>query len=184
LKPGSDAIKAACITVLGSGYGPVAPGTWGSLAATVVFAAVWWIGIAVSTPEWATSVIVVLLGIAAASWISVLWGEWAVAYYRSKDPKPFVLDEFAGQWVALLWLPPVAMAGWWEFGWVVGGQFILFRVFDILKPPPARQVERWPAGWGILCDDLISGAYANVVGQLVWRLSPAAVWLGLSNASV
>jgi phosphatidylglycerophosphatase A len=115
--------------------------------------------------------------------VSVAWGEWAVEYFRDNDPKQFVLDEFAGQWVALLVLPASLTAETWAFVLVAGGQFVLFRIFDIIKPPPARQAERLPAGWGILTDDLFAGLYANLVGQLLWRATPLASWLGLHLAT-
>jgi phosphatidylglycerophosphatase A len=184
LKPaGSDSVKAACITVLGSGHGPIAPGSWGSLVATLIFAGIWWVAYALGARPWATDVVIAAVGILLASWLSVHWGDWAIERYGRSDPRQFVLDEFAGQWVALLWLPPPASAGLWAFGCVVGGQFVLFRILDVIKPPPARLVERWPAGWGILCDDLISGLYAALIGGLVWRLSPLADWLGLQAAA-
>ena len=90
-----------------------------------------------------------------------------------------MLDEFAGQWFALLALPVGLDAGLRAVACVVGGQFVLFRVLDIVKPPPAFGLQRLPAGWGILVDDLAAGAYANLVGQLLWRLTPLAAWLGV-----
>jgi phosphatidylglycerophosphatase A len=178
---GGDRIRPACITVLGSGYLRPAPGTWGSLTATLIFAGLWWLARAIGAPPWVVDVVVALLGIVVASALSVRWGPWALQRYGGDDPREFVLDEFAGQWVALLWLP-LASAGLREFAWVVGGQFVLFRILDVIKPPPARQMERWPAGWGVLCDDLMSGFYAAVIGQLLWRLSPLATWLGVQTA--
>lgn len=184
MKPaGNDRLKAACITVLGSGYLRPAPGSWGSLVAALIFAGLWWLAALLREPPWVVDVIIALLGVLLASWLSVRWGEWAVTRYGGSDPREFVLDEFAGQWLALLWLPPVACWGLWAFAWVVGVQFVLFRILDVIKPPPARQMERWPAGWGILCDDLMSGFYALVAGQLIWRLSPLADWLSLSANS-
>ncbi len=179
---GHDGIKAACITVLGSGHLRPAPGTWGALTATLIFAGLWWLASTIGAPPWVVDVGIALLGVAVASWLSVHWGPWALERYGGDDPKEFVLDEFAGQWIALLWLPLSASAGLQEFCWVAGGQFLLFRILDVIKPPPARQMERWPAGWGVLCDDLMSGFYAVVIGQLLWRLSPLAEWLGLPAA--
>ncbi len=172
--PRGEVLKEACITVLGSGYLPLAPGSWGSLAAALVYAAVWGLIIAVG-PAWPAIDLICLTGAATASAGAIAWGNWAVARFGSGDPKPFVLDEFAGQWVALLVLP--APAGWLPAAVVIGGQFVLFRVFDVLKPPPARGLERLPAGWGILLDDLVAGAYANALGQLLWRATPLAAWL-------
>jgi phosphatidylglycerophosphatase A len=184
LKPaGGDRLKTACITVLGSGYGPVAPGSWGSLVAVAIFAGLWWLARALAAPAWTVDIVVALAGILLASWLSVRWGSWAIARFGCNDPPQFVLDEFAGQWVALLWLPPLAGSGPREFAWVIAGQFVLFRILDVIKPPPARQMERLPTGWGVLCDDLMSGLYANVIGQLFWRFSPLAAWLGLAGAN-
>ena len=164
--------------MLGAGHLRPASGTWGSGFALAIYAGIWWLLTTVDAPRWLIEV-VTLAGIAASSWLSVLWGAWAIERFGRKDPRQFVLDEFAGQWVALLWLAPLAATGLWQFAWVVGGQFVLFRILDVIKPPPARQLESLPAGWGVLCDDLMAGFYALVIGQLVWRVSPAASWLGL-----
>jgi phosphatidylglycerophosphatase A len=102
---------------------------------------------------------------------TVWWGPWAVQTYGRPDPGQCVSDEAAGQWLALLWMPA---AGAPQALGVAGAQFLLFRVLDIIKPPPARQLERLPAGWGILLDDVAAGLLANMVGQVlfrvVWRL--------------
>lgn len=177
---GGDRLKVACITVLGSGYLRPAPGTWGSAVAVALFLVLWCGGIC-GLGQRAAVEIGLVAGVMLASVLSVAWGEWALARFGGPDPKHFVLDEFAGQWVALFGLPLLPGAGWWTFAWVVGGQFVLFRLMDIIKPPPARQCERLPAGWGILVDDLWAGAYANVLGQLVWRFSPLAAWVGVTG---
>jgi phosphatidylglycerophosphatase A len=86
----------------------------------------------------------------------------ATAVARSsgiKDPQQVVIDEVAGQWIALLFAPVS-----WKT--LLGG-FILFRGFDILKPPPVRQLERLPAGTGIVVDDIAAGLYSLVVMQLL-----------------
>ena len=174
----NDTIKTLCITVGGSGFAPFASGTWGSLAALVPFIVLWQLSAyaQVSRPLLEA---LILLGVVLACIPAVRWGPWAIARFGRKDPKQFVLDEFAGQWVALLLMPVSLSAGLFTLAWVIGGQFLLFRIMDIIKPPPARQLERYPAGWGVLLDDLAAGVYANIVGQLVWRLSPASDWLGL-----
>lgn len=180
-RPARDVFKAACVTVLGAGYGRPAPGTWGSAVGVGAFAALWWLGASVAQ-RWLVEALVV--GVVVVSAIaSVRLGVWAVARFESQDPRPFVLDEFAGQLVALLGLPVALGAPPAVLLCVTGGQFVLFRVLDIVKPPPARRLERLPAGWGILLDDLVAGAYANVVGQLVWRASPLASWLAAWVAS-
>lgn len=171
-----DRFRAACITVLGSGHAPIASGSWGALVAVLLFVPVWWLGHSVG-PRWIVEAVTVV-GVFGASWLSVRWGPWAIARYGRSDPKQFTLDEFAGQWVTLLWLPVAWDADARLLACVLATHFLLFRMLDILKPPPARQCEQLPAGWGILVDDLFAGLYANLVGQLLWRGTPVAELAG------
>jgi phosphatidylglycerophosphatase A len=76
-----------------------------------------------------------------------------------KDPQFVVIDEVAGQWITLLFAPVA-----WKT--VLAG-FILFRAFDIVKPPPVRQLERLPEGTGIVVDDVAAGIYALLALQLL-----------------
>ena len=170
-----ERVRELCITVLGSGYAPFASGSWGSLAA--VGLALLLIGppLALGAPRWSAEALL-LAGVALSSLLSVRWGAWALQRFGGSDPKPFVLDEFAGQWVALLLMPIAVGSAPAAILAVLGGQFFLFRLMDVLKPPPARQLESLPAGWGVLCDDLMAGVYANLLGQLVWRGTPALTW--------
>ena len=79
-----------------------------------------------------------------------------------KDPQSIVLDEIAA-------LPLVFLTTGIPQGRVLLAGWLLFRLFDILKPPPARQYERFPAGWGIVADDVVAAIYAGfVLGALVW----------------
>ena len=94
---------------------------------------------------------VVLIGIPAATLVARGTG--------IKDPQFVVIDEVAGQLVALVAVP----LGWKSF--LVG--FILFRVFDILKPPPVRQLEAIPEGAGIVLDDVAAGLYALGIMHLL-----------------
>ncbi|GMV96290.1 MAG: phosphatidylglycerophosphatase A [Phycisphaerae bacterium] len=156
---------------LGLGYAPAASGTFGSAGALAVTAAAWAILRLAGSACWAIHPIVLGLTL-LASWGCVHWGPWACAYYadrarKDKDPGQVVLDEFAGQWLALIGL---AMPDARRMLLVLTVQFVLFRLFDVLKPPPARQLEKLPFGWGILLDDLAAGAYANLVGQVVFRV--------------
>jgi phosphatidylglycerophosphatase A len=143
-------------TGFGSGLFPVAPGTVGSAVALVLF--------------WLTT----LPGIGwlpAAGFAVILaagfWSAGAAARQLGKDdPGAVVIDEFAGQFLTLLALPhswPVLIAG-----------FLLFRLFDISKPPPARQLEKLHGAAGIMTDDLVAGLYANLLLQFAVRLAPAA----------
>jgi phosphatidylglycerophosphatase A len=148
------------------------------LVAAGLFAAAWLLAAALGLARGLVE-LVVIAGVLFSSWLSVRWGPWAVARFGKSDPRQFTLDEFAGQWLALVALPIGLNADRWALACVLGGQFVLFRILDILKPPPARQLEALPAGWGILADDLVAGLYANLLGQLLWRLTPVAAWLGM-----
>lgn len=75
------------------------------------------------------------------------------------DPSIIVIDEIVGMLVALAFLPKTAT--------VVVLTFVMFRLFDIVKPFPVRNLERIPAGWGIMLDDVAAGVYANVVCRLI-----------------
>ena len=130
-------------TWFGSGLLPGAPGTWGSLAALPFGLAILWFG----GP--------VVLALAAV--LAFVLGLWASARYQSglerKDPGEIVIDEVAGQWLALV---PCALD---PFGVVLA--FVFFRLFDILKPWPANWADRSLAGApGIMLDDMIAGLYA------------------------
>lgn len=143
-------------TFFGIGYMRPGPGTWAS-AATMLL----WAGIAFLTPQparvpllIALAVIVTLIGIPAAT--------LAARAAARKDPGFVVIDEVAGQLISLIAVP----LKWQTF---LAG-FILFRVFDILKPPPVRQLERLPEGTGIVVDDVAAGLYALAVMQLLLHL--------------
>jgi phosphatidylglycerophosphatase A len=140
-------------TFFGVGLLRPGPGTWGS-AATVVL---WWLvahGIASSwQPVLATllAALAVAVGIPAATQVSRATG--------LKDPQFVVIDEVAGQLITLI-AAPVA----WQ-SLLLG--FILFRGFDIVKPPPVRQLEHLSEGYGIVLDDVAAGLYALLVMQVV-----------------
>ncbi len=158
------------------------PGTWGSALAVLLLVPVWYGLAALAAPRWSVDLLL-LLGVGLASHLAVRWGGWAIAHWGRADPRQFTLDELAGQWLALVAAPLTLSADVASVVWVLGGQFLLFRVFDVLKPPPARILEHLPVGWGILADDLAAGLYANVCGQIIWRLTPLATWLGLSGSN-
>lgn len=171
-----DTTRVLCVTVLGSGFAPFASGTFGSTAAIILFVPIhlllaWW----GAAPVWTEAVLIG--GAALATALCVRLGDWAIARFGRKDPKPFVLDELAGQWVALLLLLPPGLGQWKQFAVVLAMQFFWFRLFDVLKPPPARQLERLPGGLGIVMDDLFAGLYANLAGQLIWHATPLRTWV-------
>jgi phosphatidylglycerophosphatase A len=126
-----------------SGYSVVAPGTAGTAVALVIYCLLpplhfWaWVGVLVG---------VFLIGVYASSAGEKAWG---------KDPGYVVIDEVAGFFVTVCFLPQSVLLG------IVG--FFVFRILDIVKPSPARQAERLPGGWGIVMDDVFAGIYGNLI---------------------
>ena len=131
------------VTLGGAGLLPGAPGTWGSAATAVVL---YFTG---------TSTWILLAGLILCSAVCLIWGAWAQEFFGRKDPGPVVADEGAGICLTMLLQPP--------HRWALVAGFLAFRLFDITKPPPVRQLEKLPAGWGILADDLAAAVYANLL---------------------
>ncbi|NLX05989.1 MAG: phosphatidylglycerophosphatase A [Phycisphaerae bacterium] len=157
-------IKRLLVTVFGLGLMPIAPGTWGSFGAALIFLAYAYpLGADQAGTAWLVTAILVIAG----SVVGVALGKWAVRHFLMKDPSPFVLDEAAGMWLALLWIP---YAGPLSLIIVAVSQFLLFRIADIVKPFPSRQSEALPFGWGIVVDDLFAAVYANLIGQAIFRI--------------
>jgi len=164
-----ETIKKLIVSGLGTGYLPVAPGTWGSGAVAVIFLLSAW----GCSGNWYCISAVMLAVAGVASIACVALGAFAQRAYGKKDPSQCTLDEWAGQGVAYLLLPPFrhsAVNGWGEWIAVAGVGFLAFRVMDIIKPPPARSLEKLREGWGVLLDDIIAGIYANIAAQLLLRL--------------
>jgi phosphatidylglycerophosphatase A len=142
-------------TFFGAGFGRPGPGTWGSLAAVLL----WAVGGSVLYPSAAGLFVALLAGI----FISILLGVPAATIAEREcgkhDPSFVVIDEVAGQWIALLGSRPT-----WRSALIA---FVLFRAFDITKPFPVRRLEALPGGWGIVFDDLAAGLYALGVGCLL-----------------
>ena len=145
-------LKLLLATGFGIGRAPVAPGTVGSVPGALLY---WALHLAGGV--WAAAAgfaIVTLIGFWAA-------GE-AARSLGGTDPRPVVVDEIAGQMLSLLLVHPSAPS--------VALGFLLFRLFDVWKPYPARLLESLPGGSGIMADDLAAGVYANLVlqGTLYW----------------
>jgi phosphatidylglycerophosphatase A len=160
---------ALAIATCGVGYLPLAPGTWGSLLGVGIYLLLqflvyrfvslfstadsfvrffrWPVFIAA---ELVLITLITLVGIWAASRAEKLLGR--------KDPGKVVIDEVAGQMIALLPIVPGLDRGWMS----IITAFLLFRLFDIVKPYPARRLERLESGLGIMSDDIVAGAYAAV----------------------
>jgi phosphatidylglycerophosphatase A len=139
------------------GYFPIAPGTVGSAAGLVFYALVWWTG----SP-------VVEAGSILALFAAGVWaGTTAERYFGGIDPGPIVIDEVVGMLITLAFIP----VGW--SGAAAG--FVLFRIFDVIKPYPAGQFERLHGGLGVMADDAMAAIYANLSLRLVMWLLPAWV---------
>jgi phosphatidylglycerophosphatase A len=138
-------------TAGGAGYFPIAPGTAGSVVGIAVV-----VGLAQLRLNRPASIAV----LGAASLVLFALGVWAAGkaedYFGRVDPGQVVIDEVVGQMLTFLLLPHAT----WK--WLLGG-FLLFRTFDIVKPFPARQAERFPRGWGIMVDDVVAGVYGLAV---------------------
>jgi phosphatidylglycerophosphatase A len=131
-----------------AGYAPVASGTVGSIVGLGLV-----IGVA-HLPLGSLGRAVALASLAVALFPVGVWSAGkAEQFFSRKDPGQVVIDEVVGQIVTFVAAPDFS----WK--WMLGG-FALFRIFDIFKPPPARQMERLPAGWGIMMDDVAAGLYA------------------------
>jgi phosphatidylglycerophosphatase A len=147
----------ACATLVATFFGAgrlrPGPGTWGSLAAALL----WWL-LAAQLPPW-TRIPVILFLIIVTTAVGIPAATLEARGCGKKDPQHVVIDEVAGQLVTLiacpiLWRP--LLAG-----------FILFRAFDIVKPPPIRSLEKLPEGTGIVVDDLGAGIYGLMVLQVL-----------------
>ena len=144
-------------TFFGIGRLKPGPGTWASLAA----AAIWYFGLgAMHLTDWGATALT-LGGAAAVALIGIPAGTIVERESGREDPGFVVIDEVAGQWVVLAFAPV-------EIRHALLG-FVLFRFFDIVKPWPVRQMERFPGGKGIMLDDVAAGVYGLLV-MLVVRI--------------
>lgn len=143
-------LGVALATVGGAGFFPIAPGTVGSAVAIVVY---------LVTRHWGWPAQLALL--AAITIVGIWAADVTARALNREDPGPVVIDEVAGQLVTLF------MTGAGLYGAIIG--FFVFRIFDIIKPWPARQLEDLPGGVGIMADDLMAGVYGwLVVTGILW----------------
>lgn len=135
-------------TCVGVGYFPVAPGTAGSAAGLVLVAALQHVPVA---RPWLSA----SLGLMSAGIFAL--GVWAAGhaerFFDRIDPGEVVIDEVVGQIITFLARPDAP-------GKYLLAGFILFRIFDVVKPFPVRRAERLPGGWGIMLDDVVAGVYS------------------------
>jgi phosphatidylglycerophosphatase A len=138
-------MSALLATFFGIGYTPKMPGTAASLAAFACLA-----GLSAFLPAWA-----VALSVAHAAPILFAATYACLKTKSERDPKEVVADEVLGSGVAILFLP----LSWTAFVMA----FVLFRLFDILKPPPIRSLERVGGAWGVMLDDVAAAIFANLL---------------------
>jgi phosphatidylglycerophosphatase A len=164
---------ALAIATCGVGYLPFAPGTLGALVGAGLYVSLWtWIYQIIEsralriggnlldfyTPQVAFMFVIIFC--------VTMVGIWAASrterVIQKKDPSIVVIDEVAGQMIALLSWPFLAHSGW-----TLISAFVLFRVFDIWKPYPIRRLEGLESGLGIMADDVLAGVYALIANSLL-----------------
>ncbi len=130
-----------------TGYLPKAPGTAGSIAALIpvlLFPSMGAAGLAV----------LIVLGLGAGVYAAA-----RIERVLGEDPQIIVIDEAVGMWITLVFVPLTPVT--------IGAGFVLFRLFDILKPYPIRSLENFTHGWGVMLDDVGAGVYAGLLLMLL-----------------
>ncbi len=168
-------MKRLATSCFGLGWLPGAPGTWGSLPAAIIFGLMCHF----HAPSAATFAVMAAL-VVAGSVVCVKFAPATMAATGKNDPGEVVADELAGQALTFLVSLFLVSSATWAAA-LLG--FLLFRLFDITKPWPIHKLEKLPAGWGILADDLLAGVYAGaalllcdktgVIGYVSGLLAPS-----------
>lgn len=133
-----------------SGYCRPYPGTWGTI------------------PAWLIAFFLIrgnstlLITVTVVTFIVSVWASGIVEQQLGKDAKMIVIDEWAGMFAAVLFVPCSLI------NYLIA--FVAFRAFDVIKIPPAAQLEKLPGGWGVTMDDVAAGIYANLLTQFAIRL--------------
>jgi phosphatidylglycerophosphatase A len=140
-------ISILIATGLYTGYGKPFPGTWGTIPA-------WLIGYFLigGNQIW-------LIAVAILTFFISVWSAGESEEYFGHDSKKIVIDEWAGMFIAFLFVP-ISLTNYLI-------AFVLFRAFDVIKIYPVKQLERLPRGWGVTMDDVAAGIYANILTQII-----------------
>lgn len=132
----------------GAGFSPIIPGTVGTLVAIPIY----YFLSEIPSPLYELTLIALLF---LSSWIA----DHAEISWHKKDDRRIVIDEMMGFLVTMLWVPKTA------FSIILG--FFLFRIFDVIKPPPIRRLEKVKGGLGVVLDDVLAGVYANILLRII-----------------
>jgi phosphatidylglycerophosphatase A len=133
---------------LGAGFSPFAPGTAGTLVAIPI-------ELLLSPIRSPVYELTLLTFFFFSSWIA----ERAQNHWQKKDDQRIVIDEIMGYFLTMLWIPKTLL--------FISVGFFLFRLLDIVKPFPCRQLERVRGGFGVVLDDVFAGIYANIALQIL-----------------
>lgn len=145
-------------TFFGAGYFPKAPGTAGTLIAVFVYLLLPMKLFGSFENNFIFLICVLILSLISVFFIS------KAEKKLGHDNNKIVLDEFLGYFIAVVFLPKTVL--------IAVLAFILFRFFDIFKPEPVNILQKLPAGWGVMADDLMAGVYTNISLQILTRFFP------------
>jgi phosphatidylglycerophosphatase A len=162
-------VKKLILSCFGIGFSPIAPGTLASLLMLLTFLVVHYF-----YPVSVIDGLIVVFAMIVSSILCLLFAGEAEKQHNTKDPSWIVMDEVAGQAVALL---PAAVTSGKVLVSAIAA-FVLFRLFDILKPPPIREIQQLDGGLGVLIDDLVAGIMAGTVLCIITFL---VTWAQLRN---
>jgi len=161
------------VTTFGLGYMRPASGTWGSMPTVAIAGGLILAGMRPCGAGPGASAAyhgVLALVLIVFSLVCIGFGDAAEMHFGKKDPGNVVADETAGQAIALMGLPSAATDAPLHLLFTLALAFVAFRGFDIWKPWPARGLQSYRGGWGILLDDLAAGVQAAIIVQMVTRV--------------
>ena len=160
-------MKRLLTSCFGLGRLPLAPGTWGSLPPAVIFALMCHFSVS-AVPIAVTMAVLAVAG----SVICIVFCPAVIEETGKSDPRQVVADEFAGQAVTFLAFPFFMPAdiSTRQILIITALGFVLFRIFDIVKPWPIRKLEKLPKGWGVLADDILAAVFAAILILLCLKI--------------
>ncbi len=144
-----------------TGYTPIAPGTAGSLIGVIIYLGTYRL-------FWPYYLLILIALTFFGIWIS---NKATIYFFKEKDSKRIVIDEIVGFLITMFLIIPAETSSsdifLFRYSKFIIVGFLVFRVIDILKPFPLRRLEKLPGGWGVTCDDLLAGVYANLIMQAI-----------------